>query len=289
MAEALAVLLAALGLGGAACALLTGLGLGRRVTIESLVAPRHRQEEDGARRGLLPGKAAEVAVSVLGSFLAGLVVFGGKAWVSAALVALGGGIALPRLWRALSGDRSRQRLRRQVPEALATVSSALRAGRNLTLALEEAAARTPEPLASHLRGAVSRLDAGERPEAVFSEMHRRLGLAETAMLEAAAKALAVTGGNMAEALDTIAALSRDREAARAEARAGAAEQTLVALMLSVAPAFVYWLIRSSDPAYFDYYTLTPGGNFLRALLVAGLPALGGVISYRVLSGGGEAL
>lgn len=260
-----------------------------RHTLDELLAPRIKAEaaQADAERAAR-AKAAERAIGVFvaaaaGSWLVAWTVF--RMPIVAAVCGFAGGIILPRLWRFLVSDRARAKLRRQMPESLGTISSALRAGRTLPTAVEEAAARTPDPLGTRLADAARLLVHGEPVEAVFGDLHRDLRLPETAMLEAAARALTVTGGNMAESLDTVAALAREREAARAEARAAVSEQTLVSAILSAIPAVIYWFISTSDPAYFAPAFGDGWGQIKLLLLAVVLPATGGLLSWRIMAAG----
>lgn len=260
-----------------------------RQTLDELLAPRIKAgaAQADAERAVRT-KAAERAVGVFvaaaaGSWLAAWTIF--RLPIVATVCGVAGGAALPRLWRFLVADRARATLRRQMPEALGSISSALRAGRTLPLAVEEAAARTLDPLGSRLAEAARRLEHGEPVETVFGQLHRDLRFAETAMLEAAARALTVTGGNMAETLDTVAALAREREAARAEARAAVSEQTLVSAILAGLPAVVYWFISASDPRYFAPAFGDGWGQIKLLFLAIILPAAGGLLSWRIMAAG----
>lgn len=269
-----AVLLVAVGgaLGGLALA--RSLGLGESVTVAGLLRWRAGGDRRAARRANEPGADWRAGLAGLGfGLLGGQAVFGPQP-VPLAGCAIGGLLAFPWVWRGVVVDRARGALRRQMPEVLATLAAALRAGRNLAQAVEEAAARAPAPADGLMRGVWERLDKGEDAEGAFRWLHERTGLDETAAMAAVAATMARTGGDMARAFDDIADQSRGRETARAEARAELAEQTALLYIFASYPAVLYMQLRNSDPGYFAPVAQTVLGQLDVLAMVAGLPLAG---------------
>ncbi len=286
MFPVIAVVLVGLGAAGLGYAAALSLGLGARRTLRDLVAPKHRfaAEQPEARTDLR--RYAPQAAGAAAGGLAAVVVFGGAPLLVIVLF-LAGGYLLPKAYATLVVEKRQDRLRRLLPEALTTLSGALRArSGNLAQAVEEAAARTPDPLGGHFREAARNLSAGEDAVAVFETLHRRVGLAETEMMVAGVRALKTTGGNMAETFDTIARLARDRDAEKAEAKAGLSEQTLVMGLMALLPAGVMKLIQSTDPYYFAPLLSTFAGQMQVLGLAVVSPVIGVFMARKVLTAGG---
>lgn len=282
----IAIGLIGLGAAGLGYAAALYLGLGARHTLREFVAPEHRSAAERPSSRPDPRRYAPQAAGAAAGGLAAVVVFGGAPLLIVVSL-LAGVYLLPKVYGALAVEKRQNRFRRLLPEALATLSGALRArSGNLARAVEEAAARTPDPLGGHFREAAKSLSAGEDAVTVFETLHRRLGLAETEIMAAGVRALKTTGGNMAETFDTIAGLARDRDAEKAEAKAGLSEQTLVMSLMALLPAGVMMMIRSTDPFYFAPLLSTLNGQAQVWGLAAVAPAVGVLVARKVLTAGG---
>ncbi len=257
-----------------------GWGLDGALRLERLSAvARPRPVSAGAHpraggRGPFPGTSAprpmlRVATAVLwagGGALLGLVLFHGP--LPAALLA--GAAASVALARArASRAAERRKLQEGLESALEVMAAALRAGRNLVGALEEAASRSEGPLGSILDGVVAADRAGRSLGSALGDMARSSPLPELAYLGACLQAHARTGGDVTALLINLGGvlrerrrLGRDLEAKTAEARSTA---TLLALL----------------PLGMGLYILWAGPEQLAPLLgsVSGLAALG----YALLS------
>ncbi len=176
-------------------------------------------------------------------------------------------------WRARRDAAARDA---QLPEALERMASALRAGRSLGAALREVAADTAAPLGAHLRRAGAALDGGASVEqAVDAWLAAGAGSRDVALAATAVGLGGRTGGEVARALDRVAATLRERRELRAEVRALATQARASAGVLTVAPLAFAALMSAVEPGVAGFLLTTPLGLVCLAtgLSLDGLGAL----------------
>lgn len=180
----------------------------------------------------------------------------------------------------------RRRLRRrdeQLVPWLERVASGLRAGLSLAGALSAAAPTAPWPLREDL----ARLegDIGSLGLAVgLARWAERSGTSPAVTLTASALDLGATaGGEIARAVDRVAASLRDRSEAQAEVRALATQARASAAVLGLAPLGFCALLATVEPAVPRLLLTTPVGW---ACLVGGLglEAAGAAWMARIVAG-----
>lgn len=148
----------------------------------------------------------------------------------------------------------------QLPEALERMASSLRAGRSITTAVCEVAAATEPPLGPGLGRAAAALEHGAALEHTIdawvaaSAPSPDLALATTAV-ELGGEA----GGEVARALDRVAATLRERRELRAEVRALATQARASAGVLTVAPLAFAAIVSTIEPGVAGFLLTTPVG------------------------------
>ena len=156
------------------------------------------------------------------------------------------------------------------------MASSLRAGRSVTAALREVAVATAPPLGPELTRSATALDHG-------ADLERALEAWTEAAAPSAEVSLAVTaiglgghaGGEVARALDRVAATLRERRELRAEVRALATQARASAGVLVLAPPAFAVLVSSIEPGIPQFLLTTPVGLACLAtgLLLDGLGAV----------------
>lgn len=171
------------------------------------------------------------------------------------------------LERARPGRRRAQR-DRQLPDAVDRIASALRAGRAVGPAIVAVAADVPAPLGAELRGVARAIEHGQPVDAAVRRWSRAEGTSADVELVAAALTLgAQAGGEVARAVDGIAATLRERHELRAEVRALATQARASAGVLAAAPVAFALLVATLEPAAVAFLVTTPVGL---ACLVSGI-------------------
>jgi tight adherence protein B len=186
------------------------------------------------------------------------------------LVALAAGAVLGMvpLWYV----RRRARLRvgsleEQFPDCLEFVSRSMRAGHAFLVAIEMAHREFSEPLAGELRRAFEEQNLGQPLEIVLRRLAERVPSMDVQFFVSTVLLQRRTGGNLAEVLDKLAQLIRERFILRARIRAVSAQGLMSGRILSGIPACVAGMMLAINPEYARFFLDDPIG---RQLLAAGL-------------------
>jgi tight adherence protein B len=187
--------------------------------------------------------------------------------------------------RAVAGWRARRRSSRRdalLPEALERMASAVRAGSSVRTALSEAAVDAPSPLGEELAPAAAALGHGAGLDDALAAWLAAAGPSPEVGLAVTALALGGrAGGEVARALDRVAATLRERRELRAEVRALATQARASAGVLIVAPLGFAALVSTIEPGVAGFLLASPLGL---ACLAAGLAldGLGAVWMARIV-------
>jgi tight adherence protein B len=199
--------------------------------------------------------------------------------VGAGLGALGAPALLER-GLARRAERTRETMDGQLREAVVAMSSAVRSGRSVRGAVDEAIEEVDEPLRGHLRAVTARLEVGESIDAALGSL-RDSGPEDARLLVTLLEVHGRTGGALPAMLDEVATIVGQRTDARRTLRALTAQGRASGAVLAVLPiAFVTLLSWTGGDGLGAFYR-TPLGI---GLLLAGLTcdALGFLWIRRIL-------
>jgi tight adherence protein B len=178
-------------------------------------------------------------------------------------------------------SRKRKKFELLLPDALSTMSGALRAGVGLALALEEVASRFPEPLAGEFRQAVRELNLGLPIEETLARMEARLGSPALRLLSAAVAVQRETGGNLAEILELIREVITDQQKLAQEIKTLTAQGRLSGWVIGCLPLFLFALFQFLNPEYTSLLFTHPLGRVMLATGVL-LEILGMAVIMRMV-------
>jgi tight adherence protein B len=190
-----------------------------------------------------------------------------------AVPALAGGViglALPWLWLAGRRRQHIERIERQFPQALDLIGRALRAGHALPGAVRLAAEELPDPLVRDFRRLFEEINVGVAVPQALQRFAQRVALPDAAYFTVAVTLQRESGGNLAEVLDAIAALVRDRLRLRGEVRTHAAEGRLSAVVLAVLPFAVALVVQVMNPGFLAVLWTDETGRQMVAAALAGI-------------------
>jgi len=146
-------------------------------------------------------------------------------------------------------NRQRRMFDSQLPDNLAVVSSAMRAGQTFMGALQAVVDTAPEPSRSELRRAVTDAQLGVPIDEALASLGVRLKSADFQHVALIAQLQRETGGNTAEVVDLVADTIRERLELRAMVRALTAQGRLAGLILSLLPVGLLLIISLLNPGY----------------------------------------
>ncbi len=217
------------------------------------------------------------------SVLASLGLLGGLVEESYAL-ALGLGLLgllLPLVWLRFLRKRRLAALDEQFSEAVDLIARALRAGHSFGSGLKMAAEEMDEPVSGELSRTFEDYSYGKSMDDALADLARRAGLQDVKFFATAVALQRETGGNLAEILDNMGHIIRQRYSLMRQVKALSAEGRISAIILSImAPGLlvVLWLI---SPGYLSLLFTHPLGNTL--LLVGGGFQLAGILVIKKLT------
>jgi len=187
-------------------------------------------------------------------------------------------------WMVLSVKRSKRRehLIKQIPDTLDFFARSLRAGTPFSGAIRIASEEMPQPIAGELAATFDELNYGLSFDEALHNLATRVEAEEIRLFVTAVLVQKNTGGNLAELLNRLARLLRDRITAFAEIRIQAAEMRATARVLVFLPFIVAAMLQIVNPEYFPVMLESDAGqNIIIVQLI--LMAIGYFITNRMVS------
>jgi tight adherence protein B len=160
------------------------------------------------------------------------------------------GAAGPFLYVELKRQARLEKLRSQLPDAFDLMGRVIRAGQTMSQALLAVSDEFPQPIAGEFAYCFEQQNLGLPPETAFRDLSRRSGMIELKIFVMALLVQQQTGGNLAEMLDKLAGVIRDRYKIRGHIKALTAEGRLQgAVLLALPPAmFMIMLVVNNEYA-----------------------------------------
>lgn len=227
--------------------------------------------------------ALATAAGLSGAVLAA-VVFRSFTWIG---LAIGGALGVMALVSFVGArrDARRDRLTRQLPDAMDFIARSLRAGNPLAGALKTAAAELPDPLGGELTDTFEELNYGLDVDEALRDLAARIDTEEIRFFVAAVLIQRSTGGNLAEILHNLASLIRERLRVRGEIDIQASEMRTSARVLIALPFVVALGLRILNPDYLRVLLESPTGRTVVmvqvALMVVGWLVMRQMTRFRV--------
>ncbi len=183
-----------------------------------------------------------------------LSLFAGKAPLLNALTALLGalGLAITGALVWLNGRR-RRRLRlieQQMPLALDIVIRAIRAGHPVIAAVQLAAEEMGDPIGSEFGLIVDETTYGREFHEALLNFARRTGSPEAHYFAVSVGIQSETGGNLAEILQNLSTVIRNRQTLHLRVKALASEGKMSAYVLSALPILVVSVLLATSPTFY---------------------------------------
>ena len=201
------------------------------------------------------------------------------------LAALGAGLAGAMMPLGYVRRKARKRIQafeEQFPDCLEFLSRSMRAGHAFSVALEMAQKEYSDPLAAEFRRAFEEQNLGQSLEVVLHKLSQRVPSMDVQFFVSAVLLQKRTGGNLAELLDKLAGLIRERFKLRARIRAVSAQGLMSGRILSAIPVAVAVLMFVVNPKYARFFLDDPAGHELLAAGI-GLQFVGYLIIRKIVA------
>jgi tight adherence protein B len=214
--------------------------------------------------------------NMLNSFSALLLVF---------IFAGGIGIVLPLLWIDRKATQRIKKFEEQFPVALDIFVRGLRAGHPVTGALDLLVEEMPDPIGSEFAMVIAEISYGYDLRDALFNMARRVQTTDIQMFVVSVAIQAETGGNLADILDGLSRVIRERASMVLKVRALAAEGKMTGMVLSVLPLVVFCMVFALQPQFFldvvDDRWFMPGVVGIFTWYVIGIMLMRKMIALKV--------
>lgn len=181
-----------------------------------------------------------------------------------------------------------QRLRmfeRQLPEALELVSRALRAGHAFSVGLKMVGEEAADPIGKEFRRVFDEVSMGVALPQALDNMAHRVDSVDLRFFITSVLVQRETGGNLAEIIDSLAGLIRQRFELQLRVKALSAEGRMSAVVLFGLPLVVGGLLFKMNPEYMGLLFTDPIGRNLATvgsiLMVAGAVVMKRMVNIKV--------
>ena len=146
------------------------------------------------------------------------------------------GLALPFLWLVRKRSTRLKKFEEQFPEALELLSRAIRAGHAFQTAMGMAADELPAPVGVEFKKALEQQNCGLPLKEALAEMAERVPSLDVKFFITSVAIQRETGGNLAEILDNLARVVRERFKIRRQVRVHTAHGRFTGYVLLALPA-----------------------------------------------------
>jgi tight adherence protein B len=168
------------------------------------------------------------------------------------------------------------------PDALEFVSRSMRAGHAFSVSLEMIHREFQEPVAGEFRRAFEEHNLGLPIELALQKLATRVPSLDVHFFVSAVLLQKRTGGNLAEILDKLAYVIRERFKLRGRIRAVSAHGRMTATALSCIPIVVSIMMFYTNPDYVKFFFTDETGNIMMGCAVA-LQIVGYLIMKKIVN------
>lgn len=175
-----------------------------------------------------------------------------------------------------------KKFERQLPDALELISRSLRAGHAFSGGLKLAADEFDDPLGTELEQSVQEINFGISVHDALKNLAGRIDCPDLKYFVVSVILQRETGGNLAEIIDSIAYIVRERFKLRGKIKVLSAEARFSAIVLAALPFLIVLAIRFANPKYLSLlYSETLGKVMVGTAL--GMMILGILVMKKMVN------
>lgn len=171
---------------------------------------------------------------------------------------------------------------RQLPEALELVARALRAGHAFSVGLKMVGEEASDPIGKEFRRVFDEVSMGVALQQALDNMTHRVESVDLRFFTTSVLVQRETGGNLAEIIDSLAGLIRQRFELQLKVKALSAEGRISAIILLGLPFVVGALLFKTSPDYMGLLFTDPIGRNL-ATVGSIMMVVGAVMMKRMVN------
>jgi tight adherence protein B len=160
------------------------------------------------------------------------------------------GAFLPLMVLQFKANRTRRKMQEQFPIALDVFVRGLRAGHPIAAALDLLTVEMPDPIGTQFGIVVDEVTYGAELRDALQAMADRWELDDMHMFVVSLSVQSETGGNLAEILENLSTVIRERASMMLKVRALSSEGRMTAIMLTALPIFSFAFLFMSNPRFY---------------------------------------
>lgn len=195
-----------------------------------------------------------IALALFAFIAGGSIIFG---WAGGIL-----GFFLPYAYASHMRHRRFQKFEEKFPEAIDTLARAVRAGHAFTTALEMIANEIAEPVAGEFRQLYEEQKFGLPVRDALINLTERIPLVDVKFFVTAVMLQRETGGNLAEILDNLSYVIRERFKILRQVRVHTAQGRLTMVLLMGLPPTIVVMMLTMNPGFIRPLFTDPIGHIL---------------------------
>ena len=192
------------------------------------------------------------------------------------------GSAIPWIALKLRQSARAKALSAQIPDAMDMLASALRSGFAFMRGLQLIASQMHPPISEEVRRVVEEVQFGTSMTDALDNLIRRTQDYDLELVVAAVQTQLEIGGNLAEILDNIGDMIRERVKLAGEIAAATTEGRMSAGILLALPFGVAFMMNVVNPGYMDPL-FAPGLGHILLAIAFGLMLLGSLVIKKLIT------
>jgi tight adherence protein B len=190
--------------------------------------------------------------------------------------------ALPLLWLIMRRRRRLKKFASQLPDALELMSRALRAGHSLAAGMNLVGSEMPAPIAVEFNRVFEEQNLGIPMDEAMNSLTERVPNLDLKFFVTAVVLQRQTGGDLAEILDKIGHLIRERFKIWGQVQALTGEGRLSGIVLLGLPPLLFLAVYYLNPVYCSVLFTDPMGQQMLAVAVF-LQILGALVIKKIIN------
>ena len=194
-------------------------------------------------------------------------------------------VVIPFLYVIRKKKKRMDKFQKQLPEGLELIARSLRAGHAFTSGMKLAADEFDDPLGPEFTETLDEINFGVSVSDALKNLARRVDCPDLRYFVVAVILQRETGGNLAEIIESIGYIIRERFKLRGKIRILAAEGKLSAIILVAIPFFVIIALHFTSPKYINALFFEPAGRIMGTvalvMMVMGIFVMKKMINIKV--------
>ncbi len=167
---------------------------------------------------------------------------------------------LPCVYIHFKKKKRMAKFEKQLPDAMDLIARSLRAGLAFSTGLRSVSEEFPDPVGIEFKKTVAEINFGIATDEALKNLAARIDIADLRFFVISVILQKETGGNLAEILENISRLVRERFKFQGKVRALSAEGRMSAGVLIAVPFFIAGIVSIFNPGYISALRDEPAGK-----------------------------